>query len=241
MEQKTLLLIPFYNEALRIAHHELTAAFSGYPDTGFLLVNDGSTDNTALMIDDYAARFTNVTALHLPRNAGKAEAVRQGVLSPYTAGFDYIGYLDADLSTPVSELIKMTDFAVANPGYSFIMGSRIKKLGSNITRYAKRHYFGRVFATITSNWILRAPVYDTQCGAKIIHAPLAKSLFTAPFITRWVFDVELLLRYKKQYGSLNGVYEYSLAEWTEKGQSKITFKDFLGFPWQLIKIYRAYV
>jgi dolichyl-phosphate beta-glucosyltransferase len=242
MEQKKLLLIiPFYNEALRMAHNELAGVFETYPETDFLLVNDGSADDTPLLIDGYSTRFANVAALHLPHNGGKAQAIRQAVLTANPETHFYTGYMDADLATPAAELIKIKAYADAHPHYRFIMGSRIKKLGSTINRYAKRHYFGRVFATIVSKCILRAPVYDTQCGAKIMHTALARQLFAAPFITRWVFDVELLLRYKKQYSGLTGIYEYSLAEWTEKGHSKITFKDLLGFPWQLVKIYRAYV
>ena len=244
MEQKKLLLIvPFYNEAQRMDHHEWEAAFTTYPDTHFLLVDDGSTDGTYTLLEEYAGRFTHVRCVHLAQNAGKAQAIRQAVLSHSieSYGFDYIGYMDADLATPVSELIKMKQYADAHPHFTFLMGSRIKKLGSNITRYGHRHYFGRVFATIVSKFILRDAVYDTQCGAKILNAQLALDLFASPFITRWIFDVELLLRYKKQNGSLAGVYEYSLTSWTEMGKSKITLKDLLGFPWQLIKIYRAYV
>jgi len=241
-EKKLLLIIPFYNEAQRMAHTELAAMFTAYPETTFLLVNDGSTDGTYSLIEDYRSSFNNIILMHLPRNYGKAEAIRKGVLSHSVKSysFDYIGYLDADLSTPVAELIKMKQYAQAHPYHAFIMGSRIKKLGSTITRYATRHYFGRVFATIVSQFIIKAPVYDTQCGAKVIETQLACDLFAEPFITRWIFDVELLLRYRKQQGSLNGVYEYSLASWIEKGESKITLKDLLGFPWQLIKIYRAY-
>lgn len=242
MEQKKLLLIvPFYNEAQRMDRHEWEAAFTTYPDTHFLLVDDGSTDGTHTLLEDFRSRFNNVTPMRLTQNSGKAEALRRAVLSSGAQHFDYIGYMDADLATPVSELIKMKQYSDDHPHFTFLMGSRIKKLGSNITRYGHRHYFGRVFATIVSKFILRDAVYDTQCGAKVLNAQLAHDLFASPFITRWIFDVELLLRYKKQNGSLTGVYEYSLTSWTEMGKSKITLKDLLGFPWQLIKIYRAYV
>ncbi len=223
--------------------HEWEVAFTAYPDTTFLLVDDGSTDGTHTLLEDLGSRFNNVMPMRLTQNAGKAEAVRRAVLSNSAQrfDFDYIGYMDADLATPVSELIKMKQYADEHPHFTFLMGSRIKKLGSNIIRYGHRHYFGRVFATIASKFILRDAVYDTQCGAKILHTKLALDLFASPFITRWIFDVELLLRYKKQKGNLDGIYEYSLTSWTEMGKSKITLKDLLGFPWQLIKIYQAYV
>jgi dolichyl-phosphate beta-glucosyltransferase len=241
MEQKLLLIIPFYNEAERMAQPELAAAFTAHPNCDFLLVNDGSTDGTPIVLDDFSTRYENVKTVHLPQNAGKAEAIRYAVWHTETEHYRHIGYMDADLATPTAELMRMQHYVNEHPHYTFIMGSRIKRLGSNITRYAKRHYFGRVFATIVSKFILKAAVYDTQCGAKVIEKDLALQLFEKPFITRWIFDVELLLRYKKRCGNFNGVYEYSLSTWTEQGHSKITFKDLLGFPLQLIKIYRAYV
>ncbi|WP_286915058.1 glycosyltransferase [Flavobacterium sp. UBA4197] len=238
---KALLIIPFYNESERIAIHDYTTAFQEYASTDFLLVNDGSTDTTASVLMAFQQAYANVSTLLLPENAGKAAAIRTAVLNAPTDQYAYIGYLDADLATPITELIKMLAFAGENPEYHFIMGSRIKKMGSQIVRYQYRHYFGRVFATIVSNFILKTPIYDTQCGAKVIDRQLAVQLFEQPFLTRWLFDVELLLRYKKGNKNFtNQVYEYSLNTWIEKGASKITLKDLFGFPFQLLKIYRKY-
>lgn len=241
MSKKLLLIIPFYNEASRIDLTTYNHAFQQYTDCDFLLVNDGSSDNTASVIKDLSDKHPNVTALDLKVNKGKAEAIRQAVLHSKNKSYTHIGYLDADLATPFDEFFRIWDFAQKNPLYSFVMGSRVKKLGSDITRYSYRHYSGRIFATIASKLILKAPVYDTQCGAKIINYDLAITLFEKPFITKWVFDLELLLRYKaieKHY--LHKIFEYGLSVWIEKGDSKITFKDLLGFPYQLVKIYFAY-
>jgi dolichyl-phosphate beta-glucosyltransferase len=240
-DDKLLLVIPFYNEAGRMAAADYAVAFRQYPNYDFLLVNDCSTDATASILDDFAKANVNVSVKHLAVNSGKAGAIRQAVLAAAPHNYTYIGYIDADLATPIEEIAKMKAFADQAPAYHFIMGSRIKKMGSTITRYASRHYFGRVFATIVSTFILKTPVYDSQCGAKIIRKDLAVKLFEEPFITRWLFDIELLLRYRKmEEGYAGGVYEYSLATWTEKGGSKISVSDLLGFPLQLIKIYFKY-
>lgn len=237
-----LIIIPFFNEALRITPLELSATFTTYNNYTFLLVNDGSSDATATLLNDIKNTCTNVQVLHLAQNAGKAQAIRQGVLQPGSAQYSYIGYMDADMATPVKEMDGIMHFATQNPHYTFIMGSRIKKMGNTIIRNTTRHYFGRFFATIVSNLIIKEPVYDTQCGAKIIATPLALQLFKDPFITKWLFDVELLLRFKlSDINFSTKVYEYNLDTWIEKGHSKITLKDLLGFPVQLLKIYNRYV
>jgi glycosyltransferase involved in cell wall biosynthesis len=240
-QPKLLLIIPFFNEASRIENQELPDAFLEYNDVDFLLVNDGSNDSTGAILDKLLINTPNVQVLHLSPNTGKGEAIRRGVLHTDINTYAYIGYLDADLATPVEELVNMKLFADKNEQYLFFMGSRIKKLGSNITRYTYRHYFGRIFATIVSKVILKAAVYDTQCGAKIIEGRLAQELFEQPFYTKWLFDIELLLRYRKKDPLyLSKVYEYALGTWTEKGNSKIKLTDLIALPLQLIKVANSY-
>ena len=118
------------------------------------------------------------------------------------------------------------------------MGSRIKLIGNKVDRSLLRHYLGRVFATIVSHFILKTPVYDTQCGAKIIDAKWCSLLFEKPFETKWLFDVELLLRLKNNGNNLQKcVAEIPLFEWKEIGNSKIKVSDFIKVPFQLVKLY----
>lgn len=239
---KSLLIIPFYNELERICIEEYHKTFLLDESIDFLLVDDGSTDDTLTLLRQFEKDYPRVHLLIHVKNNGKAEAIRTAILSFPLEKYGYVGYLDADLATPTEELIKMISFIENTPQYKFIMGSRIKKMGSDITRYAYRHYFGRIFATIVSYFIIKTAVYDTQCGAKIIEKELATVLFQEPFHTRWLFDIELLLRYKKQNILFaQNIFEFSLNTWTEKGKSKITLKDLIGFPFQLIKIYQKYV
>lgn len=234
----TCIIVPCYNEANRIDF----AAFKNYPSSlDFLFVNDGSTDNTKSALDELVKHSENFQALHLTTNAGKAEAVRQGVLyldKPY----DYIGYLDADLSTPLSEIERLNEYAI-NTNKTFVMGSRIKLVGSNIERRLKRHISGRIIATFIDTFLLKLGIYDTQCGAKIIDSNLAKNIFKDPFKTKWLFDVELILRVKLKYGKaycLQNIEEVPLLTWTDIGDSKITFTDILKLPIDFINIYRHY-
>ena len=119
-----------------------------------------------------------------------------------------------------------------------IMGIRIKRLGSKVERNLSRHYLGRVFATFVS-LMLGLPTYDTQCGAKIIEASLAKEICEKPFESAWFFDVEMILRIKQLKGDqypLNHIYEYPLFEWKEIEGSNIKPKHYLMAPFELIKI-----
>lgn len=240
-KSKILLVIPFYNEVARISKEEFMTAFRQHPHFHFLLTDDGSKDQTAVILKDLESAFSNVTALIGSENSGKAATIRNAVLFEKNNTYDYVGYIDADLSTAVSEFNNIATFAANNRQFSFVMGSRIKKFGSHIERYAYRHYIGRIFATVISSLILKKPVYDTQCGAKIIQYDLALALFSEPFQTKWFFDLELLLRFQRQQPDFDQqVFEYSLNRWIEKGKSKITFADMVGFPFQLIKIYFKY-
>lgn len=236
--RKLLCIIPFYNEESRFSSTTYDALFVDYHEVNFLLVNDKSTDSTLEILTLLATKYSNVDVLSLNNNVGKAEAIRSGILQTSLNDYDFIGYLDADMATPISEFMRLFDFISNNNSVAIVMGSRIKLIGNKVNRSLKRHYFGRVFATIISQLILKIPVYDTQCGAKIIDAKKCQLLFEKPFKTKWLFDVELLLRLKNNgYNLQNSVVEIPLYEWTEMGNSKIKFSEILSFPFQLIKMY----
>lgn len=235
---KIVIVIPFYNEVERINLENFQHIFNGFSNYDFLLVNDGSSDNTIEILNQFQSKFSNVEVLNLPKNVGKAEAIRSGVLSLSEA--DYISYYDADLATPISEMDKLIQFSIQNPNYKMVMGARIKLIGNGVKRSLKRHYFGRVFATIVSQFILKVAVYDTQCGAKVIDFNIAQQIFEKPFISKWLFDVELLKRLQKIHDLKTVVKEIPLEEWEEIGNSKIKISDFLQIPFQLFQIYRKY-
>ena len=91
-----------------------------------------------------------------------------------------------------------------------------------------------------SQFVLNVAVYDTQCGAKVIDYKIAKQIFEKPFISKWLFDVELLKRLQKIHNLKEVVKEIPLEKWEEIGNSKIKIGDFLRIPFQLFQIYRKY-
>lgn len=242
IKKQSLIVIPFYNEESRIIKKTYKDAFSRYGDFDFLLVDDSSNDQTPAILDSFSENFNNVIALKLNINSGKAQAIRAGVLSMNTETYDFVAYLDADLATPFEEIINLINYISSRKDIMVVMGARIKLLGNGVHRSLLRHYFGRIFATIISQIVLKVPVYDTQCGAKVFDAKLAKALFEKPFETKWIFDVELLLRYKALDANFHKkIVELPLNTWEEKEKSKIKPHEFLLFPFQLLKIYVKYV
>jgi glycosyltransferase involved in cell wall biosynthesis len=233
---KVTIIIPFYNEEKRIVLESFHQIFKNTSQYDFILVDDGSTDNTNTILGEFKNKFPNLTILKLDKNIGKAEAIRAAVLS--ISNTDFIAYYDADLATPFSELDKLILFSIQNPNYKMIMGARIKLIGNGVKRSLTRHYFGRIFATIVSQFVLKVAVYDTQCGAKVIDFETAKPIFSKPFISKWLFDVELLKRLQKSHNLKEVVKEIPLEKWEEIGSSKIKRTDFFKIPFELFQIYR---
>ena len=189
------LIVPCYNEAARLDAAAFQQLVDARPGLRLLMVNDGSADDTEGRLRALAAaRPDRIAVLSLPENCGKGEAVRRGLRAALAERPALVGYVDADLSTPVGEILRLLRFADEHAAAEVAMGSRIAFLGADIERRAVRHHLGRVFATCAS-LLLRAEVYDTQCGAKVLRpSPALGAALEVPFLSRWAFDVELLGR-----------------------------------------------
>lgn len=238
------IVVPCYNEGARLDPSPFLGFLTENPGCRLCFVNDGSTDDTSERIAEIAGQAPDrVTALDLPANGGKAEAVRAGINAILTkGGADYVGYWDADLATPLAELPAFLAAALEAPCRLFICGSRVCRMGADVRRHWYRHYFGRVFATAASI-VLHLPIYDTQCGAKLIHADIAEPLFREPFMSRWLFDVELIARLIAELGyaqTAEALYELPLSRWEDKGNSKVKLSYLPRVPWELWRIARRY-
>ena len=236
----TTLVVPCYNEAERLPQQVFVDFVSQTPDLHILFVNDGSRDNTLEVLHALEARNERIHCLDLQPNGGKAEAVRRGMLhAAKETGTDYIAFWDADLATPLSELTPMEEWA--DKGFDIVTGLRLMRLGAKVRRKVLRHYLGRCFATAAS-MLLDLPVYDTQCGAKLFRTTVVDELFSQPFITRWLFDVEILARYSKTHGNeaaITNIYEFPLYQWQDIDGSRLKSRDFIKAPIELLKIRRS--
>lgn len=238
---KTIVVVPCYNEAKRLHQDDFLHYVEQNEDVAFLFANDGSRDNTLEVLQSLTARHERLLLFDIQPNGGKAEAVRRGMLyavEHYDA--QYVAFWDADLATPLNEIEPMV--AWADKGYDVVMGLRLMRLGAKVRRKPLRHYLGRCFATVAS-MMLDLPVYDTQCGAKLFRREVVETIFQEQFITRWLFDVELLARYKQRYGTENAkekIYEFPLFQWQDIDGSQLKSRDFFKAPVELMKIRRKY-
>jgi dolichyl-phosphate beta-glucosyltransferase len=245
MTPELALAVPCYNEAARLRPEAFLQFATGHPDVRFVMVDDGSVDGTGEILEKMRdAAPDSVTVLrHSPRR-GKAEAVRTGILEGLAQGASLVGFFDADLSTPLRELDHFRAVLRDRPDVEFVLGSRVLLMGRDVRRKATRHYLGRVFATAVS-CVLELPVYDTQCGAKVLRVtPDTGGLFAAPFRSPWIFDVELIARYLRLPAGPGGpprrdrLYELVLTEWHDRPGSKLRWQDFaramvdLGYIWR---------
>jgi dolichyl-phosphate beta-glucosyltransferase len=238
------LVVPCYNEERRLDVAAVERFLRDTPTVSMCFVNDGSADKTGELLATLAGRWPDrVVALNLATNGGKAEAVRQGVLQAHAwRPFAYIGYWDADLATPLEESCAMMRAVHDRPGVVVVLGLRLARLGADVTRSAQRHYLGRLFATMAS-LVLKLPVYDTQCGAKLVRRDVVPELFDQPFSSRWVFDVEMLARLRNVVGRdrmLTDVLEFPLWTWHGVDGSKMRFSAMLRAPLELWAIARRY-
>jgi dolichyl-phosphate beta-glucosyltransferase len=247
-EHRVSLVIPCFNEALRLDVPRFQQYLARNSRTQILFVDDGSTDNTVHVLESVRAGYEDCTGiLRCGRNKGKAEAVRFGIndaLDNFQQ--EIVGYWDADLATPLDAVGSFSSILDSRPEIEMVFGSRVKLLGRHVERRAARHYLGRIFATVVSQ-MLRLPIYDTQCGAKLFRVtPETRKIFAEPFLSKWVFDVEIIARYLE----LNGndpkhleqiIYEYPLETWVDIPGSKVRPKDFLKAIQDLFRIQRKYL
>lgn len=242
--QKTAIVIPCFNEEKRLDTNCFADYVDSHRDISFVFVNDGSTDNTLSVLHHLQSKNPfQIQVVDLNKNSGKAEAIRQGFLHAVKLEFENIGYWDADLATPLGIIDKFLSVLETNTA-SIIMGARVMLLGRDIERKRTRHYLGRIFATVVSMLILKLPVYDTQCGAKIFrNNNFLKRVFSQPFRVNWIFDVELIARYQmiskneNVFDMANFIIEYPLDIWRDVGGSKLKSTDYFVALFDVTKLY----
>jgi dolichyl-phosphate beta-glucosyltransferase len=241
------IVVPCYNEAARLSVEEFVVFARASSDIHLLFVNDGSQDSTAEVLERIrSACPERVEVLSELQNRGKGEAVRLGLLKALQELPRQVGFWDADLATPLSAIARFRERLDADPRLAMVIGARVKLLGRDVRRAESRHYTGRVFATVVSA-MLKLAIYDTQCGAKLFRVTeLLPDLLAEPFISRWIFDVELLARCRRlerQKGAApleEVVYEYPLESWHDVSGSKLRGGDFARAAIDLWRIYWRY-
>jgi dolichyl-phosphate beta-glucosyltransferase len=225
------IVIPAYNESQRIGA-TLDKVLAYIAEQGWvaevLVVNDGSRDNTAEIIQQYARRNRMVRLVENPGNRGKGYSVRNGMLH---AEGDILLFSDADLSSPIYEAPKL--FAAIAAGADVAIGSRWMQAELQTERQPLyRQMFGRIF-NLLLRIILGLRFKDTQCGFKAFTRRAAQSIFPRQRIERWGFDPELLFLAKKSGLAVREVP----VEWAHDERSKINpIKDGIKMFTEIVRI-----
>ena len=246
------LVVPCYNEERRLPKAAFARYLADEATSGVhvLFVDDGSRDQTLPLLRRIAAAAPPGRAgvLALGSNCGKAEAVRRGMVHALgKRESELVGFWDADLATPLCAVQQLASVLASRSSVQMVFGARVALLGRRITRHPVRHYLGRVFATLAS-FTLDLPIYDTQCGAKLFRSsPALRAVVGTPFLTRWVFDCEMIARYGA-LGAAGGhrctlaeaIVEFPLEEWVDVAGSKVRKLDVLRMALGLLRIRIVY-
>lgn len=239
------VIIPCYNEEKRLLSDDFLNFINKNSGYHLCFVNDGSKDNTLEVLRDFQkGREDYITIYNCEKNGGKAEAVRLGMLHmAKRQDLDYIGFLDADLSTDLADFDDLVK-TIESSEFKIVSGSRISRMGANITKESARKII-----SLTINYIIRKILQlnfkDTQCGAKIFSKDVITIAFNKPFVTQWIFDVEIFKRIVLYYGLNNAkamLCEQPLKRWIHADGSKLSMKDSFKIIFQLAQIawvYRA--
>jgi len=235
---KNGLVIPCYNEADRLNFEAFQDFLDYNPEYILCFVNDGSTDETLAQLQAFQLCQPKRVLVHnMKKNGGKAEAVRQGMNCLLTnSSVLNLGFIDADLATGFDDYKRLVN-VLKFTGKNMVFGSRKMEGADNIERSAFRKLASNSIGSMI-RLIIGMPVKDTQCGAKVFSRLTADYIFSSSFLSRWLFDVEIFIRMKNLFGDrvMDKVEEVALYQWEEVEGSKITFRDSLKFPSQLLEI-----
>lgn len=184
------IIIPAYNEAERIpktlvdVDRRLAGVDYSYE---ILVVNDGSTDNTAVVVKGMAKMVKELKLIDIAVNGGKGAAVKEGMLR---ANGKVRLFMDADNSTSVDQFEKM--MPLFKEGYGVVIGSRaVKGAALDPPEPAFRRIAGKGLNFFVQLLLLPG-IRDTQCGFKAYTDDAAQRIFSISRTTGWGFDVETL-------------------------------------------------
>ncbi|MFA6097815.1 MAG: dolichyl-phosphate beta-glucosyltransferase [Candidatus Paceibacterota bacterium] len=224
------VILPAYNEEklIRSTLNEVCGYLSAQNYTSeIIIVNDGSVDGTAKILDDIVRNAKNMKVINNPENRGKGYSVRRGMLE---AGGKYRLFMDADNSTDIKEIKKFLE--LLEGGVDAVIGDRTLE---NSVILLHQPTYKKILGNIGNVFIrsLTVPgIKDTQCGFKCFTGKLVRDVFPVLGIDRWAFDVEILaLALKRGYRIKN-----IPVVWKNRSESKVKVIDYVLTFADLVRI-----
>ncbi len=229
------VVIPAYNEEKRIAATLEALAVEiprPYHPYEVIVVNDGSGDRTAAVVERLQRTMPHLSLINLERNCGKGRAVTVGMLA---AEGTYTVFMDADLSTPLTELPRI--MAGLEAGWDVAIGSRaLPESVIEIHQPLFREWMGKIFNRFV-RWLVIPHILDTQCGFKGFRREAARAIFSRLATTRFGFDVEVLL-WAQHLGL--GMREVPI-RWRNAPHSRVSpITDSWEMFWTLIRLKQSF-
>jgi len=230
---KIVILVPLYNEVHRV--HHLIDELNTFLNNGhefnlnFLLVDDGSTDDTFRLADSLILNNQHIKAIGYPHNLGKGHAIRYG-FSSLDEDVDYAGFMDADIATPlyhIDGVIKL----VKECRIDFIIGNRRSR------KLVYDHWL-RQIASDLFHQIAISPLHndyiDTQAGFKFYSRNFFHKIIQTSRVNYFSFDIEhLYLAEKFQFS----IYEYFIPDWKNGAHSKVNLVcDGFKMLWSVLRL-----
>ena len=192
------IVIPAYNEAKRLPKTinsiQAYLAVKNFRSVELLVVDDGSSDETASLVETYANTDNRIRLIRNPGNRGKGYAVRHGMLE---AANDWVLFSDADLSAPIEDLDILLNAATEHDA-DVVIGSRaVNRSMIGVRQPLLREISGRAF-NLFMRMMTGLPYRDTQCGFKLYSRVAAQRIFPRQTLNGFSFDVEDLVIAKQQ-------------------------------------------
>ena len=189
------IVVPAYNEAARLPSTLLKLAeyCRQHGSVEVLVVDDGSRDQTAALVAEFARAHPQFRLLKNPGNRGKGYSVRHGMLE---AEGEWILFSDADLSSPIEGAAKLFDAARREQAPGAIGSRALDRSLVGVHQAPLREWSGRLFNVIM-RLVTGLPFRDTQCGFKLYRRDAARSIFSRQQLEGFGFDVEDLFIARK--------------------------------------------
>ncbi len=216
---RATIILPVYNERrnLKANFPKIYSAAKKLGSFEIIIAEDGSTDGSKELAEKFG-RLPNVMVLSRPDKSGRGGALKRSI---QVAKGDVVGYMDIDLSVPLSYL----PIAVSKVegGQKILTGSRYAK-GSDIRRTFWRHFLSSGYNLLLFA-VFQSRVKDHQCGFKFLERNYAKNLAKRIKDNHWFFDTEMLILAQR-----DGIMPYELpVEWKEHRETKVRNKDIYLF------------
>ncbi|WP_396597072.1 glycosyltransferase [Dokdonia sp. R86516] len=192
--RKIAVIVPCFNETTRLDVISFQQFIFDNSNFYFYFVDDGSSDNTYEFLINNFGHLECCQILTSGSNVGKGRVIQYALNSINLQSYCYFSFIDADLDIPLNQLISLQSNLVLAPRNSLALSYRSQKKMGNVNLLRK--IGSSVIKKIAKNIIgFKTPLRDTQCGCKMFDSQLA-FLFQEEFLSSWLFDIELILRFK---------------------------------------------